>query len=114
MPILEYSDKKISVDDEGYLENSEDWNERVACLLAELEGVEELTQDRMEIIKFLRDHYKRYIFFPILGTVCKNVHQPKECMTEKFMEPLTAWKVAGLPKPNRQVVGYLRGEGGVG
>jgi TusE/DsrC/DsvC family sulfur relay protein len=113
MPILEYSDLKIKIDDEGYLENLGDWNEKVACALAEKEGVEELTKDKMEIIKFLRDHYLKYNFFPVLGSICKNVHQPKECVTEKFMEPLTAWRVAGLPKPNPQVVGYLKGEGGV-
>jgi len=113
MSELEYSGMKIRIDDEGYLENPDDWNEKVACALAEKEGLEELTKDRMEIIRFLRDHYRKYNFFPILSSICKNVHQPKECVNEEFMAPLTAWKVAGLPKPNRQVIGYLRGEGGV-
>jgi TusE/DsrC/DsvC family sulfur relay protein len=113
MPVLEYAGLKINVDDEGYLEKSDDWNEKAACALAEKEGVGELTEDRMEIIRFLREHYKKYNFFPILSSICKNVHQPRECVNEEFMSPLTAWKVAGLPKPNRQVVGYLRGEGGV-
>ena len=113
MPVLTYSGLKINVDDEGFLENPDDWNEKVACALAEKEGVEELTSDRLEIISFLREHYKKYNFFPILSSICKNVHQPRECVNEEFMSPLTAWKVAGLPKPNRQVVGYLRGEGGV-
>ena len=113
MSILVVSGLKIQIDDEGYLENPDDWNEKVACALAEKEGVDELTEDRMEIIRFLRDHYKKYNFFPILSSICKNIHQPKECVNEEFMSPLTAWKVAGLPKPNRQVIGYLRGEGGV-
>ena len=113
MPVLEYAGLKINVDDEGYLENADDWNEKAACALAEKEGVDELTEDRLEIIRFLREHYKKYNFFPILSSICKNVHQPRECVNEEFMSPLTAWKVAGLPKPNRQVVGYLRGEGGV-
>ncbi len=34
MPTIEYEKKKISVDDEGYLENFEDWDETVACALA--------------------------------------------------------------------------------
>jgi TusE/DsrC/DsvC family sulfur relay protein len=113
MAELEYSGMKIHIDDEGYLENPDDWNEKVACALAEREGIEELTEDRMDIIRFLRDHYMKYNFFPLLGSICKNVHQPKECIKEEFISPLSAWKVAGLPKPNRQVVGYLRGEGGV-
>ena len=63
MPVLTYSGLKINVDDEGFLENPDDWNEKVACALAEQEGVEELTSDRMEIISFLRDHYRKYNFF---------------------------------------------------
>jgi len=113
MSELSYSGLKMHVDDEGYLENPDEWNEKVACALAEQEGVDELTAERMEIIRFLRDYYKKYNFFPILRSVCKNIHQPRECVNEQFMDPLTAWKVAGLPKPNRQVIGYLRGEGGV-
>jgi tRNA 2-thiouridine synthesizing protein E len=113
MPVLEYTDGKIQLDDEGFLENPDDWNEKVACALAEKEGIEELTKDRMEIIRFLRDHYRKYNFFPVLNSICKNVHQPKGCTNELFMDPLTAWKVAGLPRPNPQVEGYLRGEGGV-
>ena len=30
MPIIEYEDMTIDVDDEGYLVNFEDWNEKVA------------------------------------------------------------------------------------
>jgi len=63
MPILEYAGGKILLDDEGYLENPDDWNEKVACAFAEKEGIEELTKDRMEIIRFLRDHYRKYNFF---------------------------------------------------
>jgi tRNA 2-thiouridine synthesizing protein E len=113
MKAIEYADMKISVDDEGYLVNSDDWNEKVACALAENEGIEELTPDMIEILKFMRDYYARYNIFPILGGVCRNVHQPKNCVREKFIEPLKAWKLSGLPKPSEQIIGYLEGKGGV-
>ncbi len=113
MSVIDYGGLKINLDDEGYLLDYNDWNEKVACGLAEREGIEELTKDRMEIIKFMRDYYKQYNFFPILGSVCKNVHQPKDCVREDFIDPLKAWKVAGLPKPSEQVISHLRGEGGV-
>lgn len=113
MPLIEYSGMKISLDDEGYLINIDDWNEKIACAIAEREDVKELTKDRMEIIKFMREHYLKYNFFPILDSVCLHVHQPKDCVKKQFIDPLTAWKIAGLPKPNEQVVGYLKGEGGV-
>jgi TusE/DsrC/DsvC family sulfur relay protein len=113
MPVIEYSGLKIKLDDEGYLVNPEDWNEKVACAIAENEEVEELTKDRMDIIKFMREHYRKYNFFPILDAVCLNVHQPRECVKKQFMEPIKAWKIAGLPKPLDQVIVYLKGEGGI-
>ena len=39
MPTCEYEGLKIEVDEEGYLLNFDDWNEKVACALAEREGV---------------------------------------------------------------------------
>lgn len=107
MPVIEYSGIKFEVDDEGYLVNFDDWNENVACAFAEREGVEELTKERMEIIKFIRDYYKNFNHFPILRSVCKNIHQPKECVDEQFIEPIKAWKIAGLPKPDEVTLGYL-------
>lgn len=113
MPVIEYGKLKINLDEEGYLQNIDDWNEQVACAIAEREEVAELTKDRMDIIKFMREYYKKYNFFPLLNSVCLHVHQPKDCINVQFIDPLKAWKIAGLPKPNEQVIGYLHGEGGV-
>ncbi len=107
MPIVEYAGIKFNVDDEGYLLNSEEWNENVACALAEREGIEELTKDKLDILKFVRQFYKEYNFFPILNAVCKNVHQPKDCINEQFASPLLTWKLAGLPKPDNLIINVL-------
>ncbi len=108
MPVLEYSGLKINLDDEGYLANFDDWSEKVACALAEKEGIEELSKDRMDVIKFMREYYRQYNSFPILGSICKNVHQPKNCVNEDFVDPLRAWKIAGLPEPSGEVISYLK------
>jgi TusE/DsrC/DsvC family sulfur relay protein len=107
MAEIEVSGKRINLDDEGYLLNFDDWNENVACALAEREGIEELTRERIDILKFIRDYYRKYNFFPILNAVCKNVHQPKNCINEQFMGPLQAWKLAGLPKPSEEIVNIV-------
>ncbi len=103
MQTIVYKGKTITLDNEGYLLDFNDWNEDIACALAENEGVEELTKDKIDIIKFLREYYKEHKFFPILRAVCKNVHQPKNCITENFMNPVKAWKIAGLPNPGDEV-----------
>jgi TusE/DsrC/DsvC family sulfur relay protein len=63
MPTIEYNDITINVDDEGYLLNAEEWNEKVACGLTQtVEDVDEcdLTDERIEILKFMRDYYNRF------------------------------------------------------
>jgi TusE/DsrC/DsvC family sulfur relay protein len=107
MPVLEYAGKKVEVDGEGFLRNMNDWDDKVACALAEQEGIDELTPQRMEIIRFLREYYLKYNHFPILNAVCLNVHQPNHCLSDKFIHPLKAWKIAGLPKPDEVVLTYL-------
>lgn len=99
MSELEYAGGTIHLDDEGFLAESEEWNEDVAKLLAEREGLDVLSDDRMDIVRFLRQYYNKYHSFPILNYVCKNVHQPRQCVNEQFVDPMKAWKIAGLPKP---------------
>jgi len=65
--------KKIKVDDEGFLGEITDWDEQVAKKLASREG-----------IKFLRAYHAKFNAFPILNYVCKNIHQPKECVNERI------------------------------
>jgi len=98
MSEIECAGKKITVDDDGFLMNPEAWDENVAQALAEREGVEDFTDDKMEIVKFMRVYYKKFNAFPILNYVCKNIHQPRECVSEQFINPEKAWKIAGLPK----------------
>lgn len=39
MPTLEFAGVRVDLDEEGYLVKFEDWNEKVACALAEREGI---------------------------------------------------------------------------
>lgn len=99
MKTIEYSGTMVNVDDEGYLVDFEDWDENVACALAEREGIGLPAKDQMDIMKFMRDYYRKFSSFPILNAVCRNVHQPNDCTYEQFPDPMKAWKIAGLPKP---------------
>lgn len=95
---LTVAGKSITLDDEGFLVNQEDWNLDVAREIAKNAGIEKLDDDQMEIIEFLRKYYKKYNAFPILNYVCKHVGQKKECLNNEFVNPMLAWKIAGLPK----------------
>lgn len=98
MKEIECSGKKIMLDDDGFLADCEDWNEEVAKKVASLEGVAPLTDEKMEIIRFMRTYYAKFNAFPILQQVCKMSHQPRKCVNDEFLNPEKAWKIAGLPK----------------
>jgi tRNA 2-thiouridine synthesizing protein E len=111
MAFLEHAGIRVEVDEEGYLVRFEDWNEKIACALADKEGIGNtcpLTEERMAILRFMREYYKKFNSFPMVPAVCKNVHQPKNCLNEQFLDPIQAWKIAGLPKPTTEVLAYIQ------
>lgn len=101
-------EKKIALDEEGYLKNINEWNEKVAQMIALREGLGMLNQDQLEIVKFINEYYKKYNYFPVLNYVCKNIHQPKDCIAEKLIDPIVAWKIAGLPKPDDTLINIVK------
>ena len=98
MSELNAGGKKIQLDAEGFLINREDWNRDVAQLIAKNEDIETLDDEQLEIIEFLRNYYSKYHAFPILNYVCKHIGQKKECLNREFINPMKAWKIAGLPQ----------------
>lgn len=110
MQVLDHIDvkgRRVPLDDEGYLVDYHDWDEDVARTLATREGVGGLTAEQIDMLKFIRWYYATYDHVPILNAVCKNVHRPKDCVQEAFLGPLTAWKVAGLPRPDEPLRSFL-------
>ncbi len=111
MPVVSKSrtnERRVTFDEEGYLTDFDAWDEGVAREMARREGVGELPPDKIESLKFIRDYYRKFSFFPILRSVCKNVAKPKDCVKEDFLNPLVAWKLAGLPHPDEPVVSLLK------
>lgn len=108
MPAIEYEGRTINVTDDGYLEDIDAWDETVAHALAEKEGLGKLSGDQIDALQFMRQYYQKYKFFPIVSDICKNVHQSNSCVRDEFMDPIIAWKVAGLPEPDDEVISYLK------
>lgn len=101
----------IKLDADGFLADPDAWTEEIACALADREGISDecpLSRERMDILRFVRDYYERFEAFPIIRAVCKNVGQDKTCQYQQFPDPITAWKVAGLPRPTPEVLAKIR------
>jgi TusE/DsrC/DsvC family sulfur relay protein len=94
------------LDDEGFLKDMEDWSDDVASALALREGIERLSEDQLTILRSLREYYRKHRFFPIVRAICRSVNQPRTCFTDWFTDPVTAWKIAGLPNPGEEVIGF--------
>lgn len=90
--------KKIALNEEGFLLNQDDWNHDVAREIAKHLGINNLDEEQIEIIEFMRNYYNKFNAFPILNYVCKHIEQPKQCINSEFINPMNAWKIAGLPQ----------------
>ena len=111
MAKIENQSRNARVDEEGYLESMDDWNEETACALAKQAGVVEdcpLTREQMEILRFMREYFTKFSSFPVLRALCKNVRQGKNCAYEQFPDPIVAWKIAGLPRPTTEVLALIK------
>jgi tRNA 2-thiouridine synthesizing protein E len=57
MPVTEINSHQIHVDDEGFMTEYDEWDEKLAVVLANQIGIE-LTDAHWKVIRFLREDYK--------------------------------------------------------
>jgi len=91
----------IPLDEDGFLQNAEDWNEEVAKALALTEDVPELTEDHWKVINYLRDYFQKYGVAPMIRKLCKETGYDLKTIYELFPSGPAkgACKIAGLLKP---------------
>ena len=106
MPDIRDENIDMDVDDDGFLTHTEVWTEETARVLAAREGIGQLSEDQFAILRSLREYYRQHRFFPIVRAICRHVHQPRTCVTDLFRDPVMAWKIAGLPNPGEEVIGF--------
>lgn len=101
MPIFEYKDIKVEVDEDGFIQQPEQWNEDVAKALATTEDVEEMTEAHWKIVNYLRDYYKQFGIAPMIRKLCKETGFSLKEIYELYPSGPAkgACKVAGLTKP---------------
>jgi dissimilatory sulfite reductase related protein len=101
MPNLTHNEVTVEVDDDGFLVDPQQWNERVALALASTEGLGALNDDHWAIMNYIRDYHGQYGVAPMVRKLCKDTgFKLKEIYALFPSGPARgACKVAGLEKP---------------
>ncbi|MBD3258742.1 TusE/DsrC/DsvC family sulfur relay protein [candidate division GN15 bacterium] len=101
MATFEHGEVKIEVDEDGFMEDPEQWSEAVAKALATTEGVDEMTEEHWKLVNYLREYYLKFGIAPMIRKLCKETGFPLKKVYELFPSGPAkgACKVAGLAKP---------------
>jgi len=101
MPDFQVGDTTLEIDEDGFIQEPDRWNEDVAAALAKTEGVDDLTEEHWKVVNFLREYYLEYGVAPMIRKLCKSTGFKLKKIYELFPSGPAkgACKVAGLPKP---------------
>lgn len=112
------SDKIVETDEEGYLIDPDDWNEKLAEELAFQQSKQDhvkLTEDHWGLIEYFRDYFQENKVHPSMHKLVMTLgkhhgrHFHDHKAYEKFLYELfphgpvaEICKIAGLPKPKEE------------
>jgi dissimilatory sulfite reductase related protein len=101
MPQIELNGAMYDVDEDGFLQEPDKWNEAVANAFAAIEGVNALTDDHWKVINYLRTYFQENGIAPMVRKLTKDTGVQLKYMYELFPQgpANSACKWAGLPKP---------------
>lgn len=98
---IEVLGKSLGVDADGNLVNMDDWNENIACEIARMEGIEELSEKHWAVINFMRKIYAETGDTPSIRRLTKESGIDTKTLYLLFPKgpAKKAARIAGLPKP---------------
>ena len=102
MPDLKVGDTTLEVNENGFIQQPELWNDEVAAALAATEGVDELSADHWKVVRYLRKHYLDFGLAPMIRKLCKQTGFELRKIYKLFPSGPAkgACKVAGMPNAN--------------
>jgi tRNA 2-thiouridine synthesizing protein E len=101
MAQIELAGNMYEVDENGFLQELEKWNEDIAKAFAAMEGVTELTEEHWKVIHYLRGYYLEFHICPMVRKLTKQTGVGLKRLYELFPQgpANSACKWAGIPKP---------------
>lgn len=101
MATIELAGKILEIDEDGFIQDPEAWDEEVAKGLAPTEAVEDLTEEHWKVVNYIREYYLEFGTAPMIRKLCKKTQTDLKRIYELFPSGPAkgACKIAGLPKP---------------
>ena len=101
MEMKMFGGKEMEIDEDGFIQDPEQWDQAVAVDLAKTEGVDDLSEDHWKVVHYLRNYYLQYSMAPMIRKLCKETGFKLKEIYDLFPSGPAkgACKVAGLPKP---------------
>jgi len=101
MEIRELGGKQLEIDEDGCIQDPDQWDEAVAAALAKTEGVDQMGENHWKVVNYLRNYYLQFQVAPMIRKLCKESGFKLNEIYELFPSGPAkgACKVAGLPKP---------------
>ena len=101
MATVDYMGKTFTVDEDGFIDSYENWNEEWVQWVKHQEGIEELNDEHKKVITVLQEYYEKNGIAPMVrilskvtGFKLKHIYELVPSGPGKG-----ACKMAGLPKP---------------
>ncbi len=101
MAKIDLGGQQLEVDEDGFLQEPDKWNESVAKALAALEGIADLNETHWKVINYLRNYFLENDIAPMVRKLVKETGVDLKKIYELFPQgpANSACKWAGLPKP---------------
>jgi len=101
MPQIQLAGQTVEVDDHGFLQEPEKWNEEMANAFAAAESITELTEEHWKVIRYLRNYYLEFKICPMVRKLTKQTEVSLKRLWELFPQgpANSACKWAGVPRP---------------
>ena len=94
-------DTQVAIDEDGYIQNLNEWTEGFAYAVAKDEGIDPVTDAHMKVVRYLRKYYVEFDTCPPISKVLRDNALTVRQLYELFPTGPAkgACRMAGAPKP---------------
>lgn len=100
MQEIEFQGRTFTVDEDGFLQDSDEWGPEWLKYVMQDDGIAELTDEHDKVIEFIREFYKKNNLAPLVRSISKVTGLKHKAIYDLFPSGPAkgACRMAGLPK----------------